>query len=35
MARALLKKNLDDEVEVRSPSGTRRYVIIEINYEKG
>ena len=35
MARALLRKNLDDEVEVRSPSGTHRYVIIEITYEKG
>jgi transcription elongation factor GreB len=35
MARALLRKNLDDEVEVRSPSGTHRYAIIEISYEKG
>jgi transcription elongation factor GreB len=34
MARALLRKNLDDEVEVRSPSGIHRYVIIEITYEK-
>jgi transcription elongation factor GreB len=35
MARALLRKNLGDEVEVHSPSGTHRYVIIEISYEKG
>jgi transcription elongation factor GreB len=35
MARALLRKNLDDEIEVRSPSGTHRYTIIEISYEKG
>lgn len=33
MARALLKRHLDDEVEVHSPSGTRRYLIIDISYE--
>jgi transcription elongation factor GreB len=33
MARALLKRYLDDEVEVRSPSGTTRYLIIDINYK--
>lgn len=33
MARALLKRYLDDEVEVRSPSGTTHYLIIDINYE--
>jgi len=33
MARALLKRHLDDEVEVRSPSGTTHYLIIDISYE--
>ncbi|MEK6749043.1 MAG: transcription elongation factor GreB [Pseudomonadota bacterium] len=32
MARALLKKGVDDAVEVISPQGIRRYVIIDIRY---
>ncbi len=35
MARALLKRHLDDEIEVRSPSGNSRYLIIDISYENG
>jgi transcription elongation factor GreB len=33
VARALLKKGCDDEVEVKSPDGVARYVITEIAYE--
>ncbi|WP_081803599.1 transcription elongation factor GreB [Halotalea alkalilenta] len=32
LARALLGKRLDDEIEVETPGGLRRYVIIEIDY---
>jgi transcription elongation factor GreB len=33
VARALLKKGRDDEVEVHRPDGVARYVITEITYE--
>jgi transcription elongation factor GreB len=33
VARALLKKSRDDEVEVQRPDGVARYVITEIAYE--
>jgi len=33
MARALLKKSRDDEVEVQRPDGVARYVITEIHYD--
>lgn len=33
MARALLKKQLDDEIEVKTPEGSRYYEIIAIRYE--
>lgn len=33
LARALLKKALDDEVTVNTPSGERRYYVAEISYE--
>jgi transcription elongation factor GreB len=33
MARALLKKQCDDEVEVRRPDGVARYTITEIRYD--
>lgn len=32
MARALMKKAVDDEVLVRTPAGERRYVIVEVRY---
>lgn len=35
LARALLRRALDDEVEVSLPGGTRRYVITAIEYENG
>jgi transcription elongation factor GreB len=35
LARALMKKGLDDEVTVEVPGGMRTYVIIEVQYEKG
>jgi transcription elongation factor GreB len=35
LARALLRRALDDEVEVALPGGTRRYVITAIEYENG
>jgi transcription elongation factor GreB len=34
MARALLKKALDDQIEVQTPSGSARYWIIEIRYDE-
>ena len=34
MARALLKKHLDDEVTVKTPSGISQYLITEVNYDK-
>jgi len=33
MARALMKKTLDDEAEVESPSGTKRYYVVAVRYE--
>lgn len=33
LARALLKKSIDDEIEVRTPSGTKHYEIIAIDYQ--
>jgi len=35
LARALLKRNLDDEVRVRTPTGERSYVILDITYPHG
>jgi transcription elongation factor GreB len=35
LARALLRRALDEEVEVALPGGTRRYVITAIDYENG
>jgi transcription elongation factor GreB len=35
MARALLKRHLDDEIEVHTPSGIAHYLIIDISYENG
>jgi transcription elongation factor GreA len=32
IARALIGKEVDDEVEVRAPGGTKRYVITEVLY---
>ena len=32
MARALLKKHLDDEVVVETPAGTRNYIITAVSY---
>ena len=32
LAKALLKRGLDDQVTVRSPSGEQRYVIVAIRY---
>lgn len=32
LARALLKKRVDDEVEAQLPGGHVRYVIVEIRY---
>jgi transcription elongation factor GreB len=34
VARALLKKFVDDEVQVETPKGQRQYVIIEVEYGK-
>ena len=33
MARALIGKALDDEIEVSSPTGASRYFITDIRYE--
>ena len=33
IARALIGREVDDEVEVRAPGGTRRYVITDVLYE--
>ena len=33
MARALLKRSVDQEVSVRTPTGDRYYVVIEVRYE--
>jgi len=32
LARALLKKTLDDEVEVQTPQGLRQYCVIAVSY---
>jgi transcription elongation factor GreB len=34
LARALLKRQLDDEVTVQAPSGTKRYIICQIDYHQ-
>jgi len=34
LARALMKKGLDDEVSVEVPGGVRRLVIVDVEYEK-
>lgn len=34
MARALLKKGVDDEVEVRTPTGMARYLVVAIRYSE-
>ena len=33
LGKALLRKRLDEEVEVETPGGARRYVIVSIEYE--
>ena len=33
MARALLKKSLDDEVKVQTPEGLKTYLIVDISYD--
>jgi transcription elongation factor GreB len=33
MARGLMKRQVDDEVEVMTPDGMRRVVIIEVSYQ--
>lgn len=33
MARALMKKTLDDEVQVETPSGIKTYYVLEVDYE--
>ncbi len=33
MARALLKRTLDDEISVSTPEGSRGYVIVDIAYD--
>ena len=35
LARALMKKALDDEVTVEVPGGVRTYVIVKVEYESG
>lgn len=35
LARALMRKGLDEEVRVELPGGTRAFVIVEIRYEDG
>jgi transcription elongation factor GreB len=32
LARGLLGKSLDDEIEIESPSGNQKYYVVEINY---
>lgn len=34
LARAMLKKRLDDEFEAELPGGARRFVIVEVGYER-
>ncbi|MEJ1295978.1 MAG: transcription elongation factor GreB [Candidatus Sedimenticola sp. (ex Thyasira tokunagai)] len=33
MARALMKRSIDDEVVVRAPEGDKRYYIVEVRYD--
>ncbi|MEO8016677.1 MAG: GreA/GreB family elongation factor [Pseudomonadota bacterium] len=33
LARALMRKGLDDEVKVQLPNGDRSYIVVEISYE--
>ena len=33
VARALMKKTIDDEVSIRTPGGIREYVIIDVSYQ--
>ena len=32
MARALLRRTIDDEVHVQTPSGERRYLVVDVSY---
>jgi transcription elongation factor GreB len=34
LGRALLKKAIDDEVKVELPSGTKTYVVVDVNYQR-
>jgi transcription elongation factor GreB len=34
LARALMKKGLDDEVTVEVPGGVKKYIVAEVEYEK-
>ena len=34
MARALMSRSLDDEVQVQTPSGTKTYLVIDIKYQE-
>lgn len=34
MAKALMKKSIDDEVNVFTPGGEKQYLIIDVNYER-
>jgi transcription elongation factor GreB len=35
LARALLKKRVDDEIEVLLPGGLRRFAILDVSYRDG
>lgn len=35
LARALLKKRIDDELEAALPGGTRKFYIVDVNYGSG
>jgi transcription elongation factor GreB len=35
LAQALMKRTLDDQVEVETPIGKKRYWIIDVRYEQG
>jgi transcription elongation factor GreB len=34
LARALMKKGLDDEVTVEVPGGVKKYIVVDVEYEK-
>ncbi len=34
LARALMKKGLDDEVTVEVPGGVKKYIVADVEYEK-